>query len=321
MKVTFMGTPSFAVPILRAIYESPHEVIGVVTQPERGRGRGRKPGISPVKELAMKLCLPILQPETTRDGVFIGEVKRMSPDLVVVAAYGRMLTREILDIPPLGCINVHASLLPLYRGAAPIQWAIVNGDKKTGVTIIKMDEGMDTGDILLTQEVKIRDDDTAQSLHETLSRVGAKLAIEAIDQLEKGTIRPVPQDHNKATYAPPLKKEDGLIDWKHGARDIFNRIRGFNPWPGAFTFLKGGQLKIYHGEIVDEEVREAPGTVIQSGSDGVTVATGSGALRLKEIQLEGRRKMSIREFLIGNEIPPGTHLGERMVKWRHGWTR
>jgi methionyl-tRNA formyltransferase len=310
MKVIFMGTPSFAAPILRAIHDSPHDVIGVVTQPDRGRGRGRKPGMSPVKELARELRLPVMQPGTTKDGVFISEVKRMSPDLIVVAAYGRMLTREILDIPPLGCINVHASLLPHYRGAAPIQWAIVNGEEKTGVTIIKMDEGMDTGDILLTQEVAIRDDDTAQSLHETLCRVGAKLVIEAMDQLEKGTIRPVPQDHQKATYAPPLKKEDGLIDWRQGARDILNRIRGFNPWPGAFTFLKGCQLKIYHGEIVAKEVKEAPGTVIQSGAEGVTVATGNGALLLKEVQLEGRRRMSIHEFLIGNEISPGTQLAK-----------
>lgn len=309
MKVIFMGTPSFAVPILRAIHDSSHNVIGVVTQPDRGRGRGRKLGMSPVKELAVELRLPVIQPGTTRDGVFVGEVKRMSPDLIVVAAYGRMLTREILDIPPLGCINVHASLLPYYRGAAPIQWAIVNGDKRTGVTIIKMDEGMDTGDILLTQEVEIRDDDTAQSLHETLCRVGAKLVVEAMDRLEKGTIRPVPQDHQKATYAPPLKKEDGIIDWKQGSRDILNRIRAFNPWPGAFTFLKGSQLKIYHGEIVTKEVRDAPGTVIQSGSKGVTVATGKEALLLQEVQLEGRRRMSIHEFLIGNEIAPGTRLG------------
>ena len=309
MRVIFMGTPSFAVPILRAIHKSNHEVIGVVTQPDRPRGRGRKLGISPVKELAMGLCLPVMQPETTKDEVFIGEVKRMLPELIVVAAYGRILTRDLLDIPPLGCINIHASLLPKYRGASPIQWAVVNGERKTGITIMKMDEGMDTGGILLAQEVEIGDEDTAQSLHDRLAQVGASLIIKAMDQLDKGTLRPIPQNHRKATYAPPLKKEDGLIDWSQDARDIFNRIRGFNPWPGAFTYLKGLRIKIFSGEIINEEVGERAGEVVQSGSEGVKVTTGKGSFLIKEVQLEGRKRMSIREFLIGNEIPPGTQMG------------
>jgi len=309
MRVIFMGTPSLAVPILRAIHESKHEVIGVVTQPDRPRGRGRKVGISPIKELAMGLRLPIMQPETTREEVFIVEVSRMSPDLIVVAAYGRMLTRDLLNIPPLGCINVHASLLPKYRGAAPIQWAIANGERRTGITIIKMDEGMDTGDILLAQEVEIGDDDTAQSLHDRLAQVGANLIIKALDQLNRGTLRPIPQDHREATYAPLLKKEDGLIDWSQDARDIFNRIRGFNPWPGAFTYLRGFKLKIFGAKIIPGEVRERAGKVVQSGPEGVKVTTGKDYLLIKEVQLEGRKRMSIREFLIGNEIPPGTQMG------------
>lgn len=304
-----MGTPSFAVPILRAIHKSNHELIGVVTQPDRLKGRGRKLGISPVKELATGLRPIVMQPQTTKDEAFIGEVKRMSPDLIVVAAYGRMLTRDLLDIPPLGCINVHASLLPKYRGAAPIQWAIVKGERKTGITIMKMDEGMDTGDILLAQEVEIGDEDTAQSLHDRLAQVGASLIIKAMDQLDKGTLRPIPQDHSEASYAPPLKKEDALIDWSQDGREIFNRIRGFNPWPGAFTYLKGLRLKVFSGEIINEEVREAPGKVVQSGSEGVKVTTGKGSLLIKEVQLEGRKRMPIHEFLVGNEIPPGTQMG------------
>jgi methionyl-tRNA formyltransferase len=309
MKVIFMGTPSFAVPTLRAIHESNHELIGVVTQPDKPRGRGRKLGISPVKELAMGLRLPIMQPETTRDEAFIEEVNRMSPDLIVVAAYGRMLTRELLDLPPHGCINVHASLLPKYRGAAPIQWAIVNGERRTGVTVMKMDEGMDTGDILLTQEVGITDTDTAQSLHDKLAQVGAGLVINALDGVERGTIRPAPQENSMASYAPPLKKEDGLIDWSRAAREIYNRIRGLDPWPGAFTYLRGSRLKVFSGEVIDEEVRDRPGKVVQSEPEGVKVSTGTGFLVIEEVQLEGRKRMPIREFLIGNEIPPGTQLG------------
>ena len=304
-----MGTPAFGVPILRAIHMSNQDLIGVVTQPDRPRGRGRKLGISPVKELAMGFGLSVLQPQTTKDETFIMEVKRMSPDLIVVAAYGRMLTRDLLNIPALGCINVHASLLPKYRGAAPIQWTIVNGERKTGSTIMKMDEGMDTGDILLTQEVEIGDEDTAQSLHDRLAQVGASLIIKAMDQLDRRTLRPIPQDESKASYAPPLKKEDGLIDWGQDARDIFNRIRGFDPWPGAFTYLKELRLKIFSGQIIDEEVREVPGKVVQSGSEGVKVTTGKGSLLIKEVQLEGRKRMPIHEFLIGNEMPPGTQLG------------
>ncbi|UCD72253.1 MAG: methionyl-tRNA formyltransferase [Syntrophobacterales bacterium] len=309
MRVIFMGTPFFALPILRAIHRNNHEVIGVVTQPDRPRGRGRKLGISPVKELAMGLRLPIMQPETPKDQVFIAEVRRKSPELIVVAAYGQILTRDLLDIPPLGCINVHASLLPKYRGASPIQWAIVNGEGRTGITIMKMDEGMDTGEILLAQEVEIESDDTAQSLHDRLAQVGAGLIIKAMDQLERGSLRPIPQDHREATYAPLLKKEDGLIDWNQDARDIFNRIRGFNPWPGAFTYLKGLRLKIFSGKIINEEIGERPGKVVQSGSEGIKVTAGKGSLLIKEVQLEGRKRMSIREFLIGNEIPPGTQMG------------
>jgi methionyl-tRNA formyltransferase len=309
MKVIFMGTPSFAVPTLRAIHESNHELIGVVTQPDKPMGRGRKLGISPVKELAMGLQLPIMQPETTRDEAFMEEVNRMSPDLIVVAAYGRMLTRELLDLPPHGCINVHASLLPKYRGAAPIQWAIVNGERRTGVTIMKMDEGMDTGDILLTQQVEITDTDTAQSLHDRLAQVGAGLVISALDGVERGTIRPAPQENSMASYAPPLKKEDGLIDWSRAAREIYNRIRGLDPWPGAFTYLRGSRLKVFSGEVIDEEVRDRPGKVVQSEPEGVKVSTGTGFLVIEEVQLEGRKRMPVREFLIGNEIPPGTRLG------------
>jgi methionyl-tRNA formyltransferase len=304
MRVIFMGTPSLAVPILRAVNESNHEIIGVVTQPDRPRGRGRKMGVSPIG-----LRLPIMQPETTKDEAFIAQVKRMSPDLILVAAYGRMLTRDLLDIPPFGSINVHASLLPKYRGAAPIQWAIANGERRTGITVIRMDEGMDTGDILLAEEVEIGDDDTAQSLNDKLARVGVNLIIKAMDQLKSGTLRPIPQEHREATYAPLLKKEDGLIDWGRDARDIFNRIRGFNPWPGAFTYLRGLRFKIFSGKIITGEVRERAGKVVQCEPEGVKVTTGKDYLLIKEVQLEGRKRMSICEFLIGNEIPPGTQMG------------
>jgi len=309
MRVIFMGTPSFAVPILRGVHKSNHEVAGVVTQPDRPKGRRRRLGISPVKELATGLRLPVMQPETTRDEGFIAEVKRMCPDLIVVAAYGRILARDILHIPPLGCINVHASLLPKYRGAAPIQWAIANGESRTGITIIKMDEGMDTGDILLAQEVEIGNDDTAQSLHDKLAQVGANLIIKALDQLNRGTLRFIPQDHREATYAPPLQREDGLIDWSQDAHDIFNRMKGFNPWPGAFTYLKGLRLKIFSAKVITGEIGKKAGEVVQSGSEGIKVTTGKGYLLIKEVQLEDRKRMPIREFLIGNEVPPGTQMG------------
>ena len=299
-----MGTPEFAVPSLRALIEVGENVVAIVTQPDKPRGRGKKLTPPPVREAALKHNIPVFQPEKIKDEPFITAISNFSPDVIAVVAYGKILPKAILDIPPKGCINVHASILPKYRGAAPINWAIINGEKETGITTMLLDEGMDTGDMLLTEKVEIRDDDTASSLHDRLKYIGADLLIKTIKGIKSETIRPIPQDDSQATYAPMLKKEDGRIDWTMKAEEIKNLIRGFFPWPGAYTRWDGKQIKIFKAEV-EAGVKEEPGTVINISTEGIFVATGKGILLIKELQPENKNRMTASEFIKGYRIVKG----------------
>jgi methionyl-tRNA formyltransferase len=305
-RIVFFGTPSFALPTLQSLLMGPDQVVGIVTQPDREKGRGRKVVLSPVKELALRHALVPLQPEKAKEETFQGALRDLQPDLMVVVAYGQILPKSVLRIPKYGAVNVHASLLPKYRGAAPIAWAILKGERETGVTTMVMDEGMDTGDILLQTEVPIGDRETCETLHDRLASLGAQLLLETLEKMKAGNTRSIPQDHSKATYAPPLKKEDGHIDWKKEAKEIDHQIRAFNPWPGAFTKWGDQLLKIYKGETRERVPAGKIGTVIWVGSDFIEVETGKNSYLIKEIQLEGKRRMSIREFLSGRPIPVGT---------------
>jgi methionyl-tRNA formyltransferase len=305
-RIVFFGTPSFALPTLQALFERPDEVVGVVTQPDREKGRGRRVVFSPVKELALRHHLNPLQPERVKEELFQEALRGVQPDIIVVVAFGQILPKSILEIPQYGAINVHASLLPKYRGAAPIAWAILNGEKVTGITTMVMDEGMDTGDILLQAETPIGNEETCETLHDRLASLGAQLLRETLERIKAGNIHPIPQDHSKATYAPPLKKEDGRIHWEKGAKEIDRQVRAFNPWPGAFTKLGDQWLKIYKGEVKERTSTGKAGAVIWVGSDFIEVEAGKDSFRIKEVQLEGRRRMAIRDFLSGHPIPLGT---------------
>lgn len=305
-RIVFFGTPSFALPTLQALLESPDEVVAVITQPDREKGRGRKVVFPPVKELALRRHLTLLQPERVREESFQENLRGLQPDLLIVVAFGQILPGSILRIPKYGAINVHASLLPKYRGAAPIARAILNGEKSTGITTMVMDEGMDTGDILLQVETPIGNEETCETLHDRLALLGGQLLRETLEKIKAGNICPIPQDHSKATYAPPFKKEDGHIDWKKGAVEIGRQVRAFNPWPGAFSKLGNQWLKIYKGEVRERPLTGKPGEVVWVGSDFIEVETGEGAFRIKEVQLEGRRRMTIRDFLSGHPILMGT---------------
>lgn len=305
-RIAFFGTPAFAIPSLKNLFEGPDEIIAVVTQPDREKGRGRKKSPSPVKELALELGLIPLQPQNVKEGAFQETMKRFEPDLLVVVAFGQLLPGALLGIPRFGAVNVHASLLPLYRGAAPIARAILRGERATGVTTMMMDEGMDTGDILMQAEIPIEREDTAETLQEKLSSLGGRLLADTVDKMKAGLIRPLSQDHSKATYAPPLKKEDGRIDWKRSAEEIHLQIRALNPWPVAFTRWNDRLVKIYRGEVRTGESRAAEGSVAWVGSDFIEVRTGSGSLLIREVQPEGKRRMSARDFLSGHRITVGT---------------
>ncbi len=308
MNIIFMGTPGFAIPSLSRLIASDNNILGVVTQPDRPRGRGKKLQPPPVKILALQHGLPVLQPEKVREENFIQWLKSQNPDLIVVVAFGQILSPKILNIPSSGCINLHASLLPDYRGAAPINWALINGEDKTGVTTILINEWMDTGDIFLQRETNIEQEDDALTLSNRLSTLGAKLLLETIIHLKKGTLIPIPQNHSKASYAPALKKDDGRIDWRKNAQAIHNQIRGTLPWPGAFTNLKDKLLKIFKSEVVECEPQGSPGKISQANPEGIKVATGKGYLLLTEIQLQDRKRMKVAEFIKGNPVSIGTVL-------------
>lgn len=305
-RIVFFGTPSFSIPTLQKLLQGPDEVIAIVTQPDREKGRGRKVIPSPVKEFIIHYGIPILQPEKIREEDFQESLRGLHPDLFVVVAYGQILTKPILEIPKFGAVNVHASLLPKYRGAAPIVRAILKGENITGVTTMLMNEGMDTGDVLLQIEIPIREDETGESLHDRLSSAGAQLLMQTVERMKTGMIHPIPQDHSKATYAPPLRKEDGHIDWRKEAEEIGRQVRAFNPWPAAFTDWGGRLLKIYKGEVRKRTSTGKTGAVIWVGLDFIEVETGKYSFMIQEVQLEGKRRMSIRDFLSGHSISVGT---------------
>jgi methionyl-tRNA formyltransferase len=309
LKVVFLGTSQFSCPSLETLLASSHEVMAVVTQPDRPKGRGQKLTFSPVKSLAVARNLPVLQPEKVRDPSSLETLKSLHSDLFAVVAYGQILSPSVLSIPPRGCVNVHASLLPKYRGAAPIARAILGGETRTGVTTMFMDSGMDTGPILLTEVNDIENLDTTGTLHDRLSWIGAHLLVRTLEGLEKGTITPQPQDSSQATYAPKIEKEEGRIAWDTPAWQLFKLLRAFDPQPGAFTLFTGKILKLFRPQIVEEEVREAPGTVARAFADGLLVATSQGYLLVRELQLENRPRMSVAEFLRGYALKPGVNLG------------
>jgi methionyl-tRNA formyltransferase len=307
-----MGTPAFACPSLEALLARGDDpVVGVVCQPDRPRGRGLAMSAPEVKRLAVARGLRVLQPERLSDPGFAAALRDLAPDLIVVAAYGKILPRWILDLPPHGCINVHASLLPRHRGAAPIPWAILAGDATTGVTIMVMNEEMDAGDILLSRSVAIAPEDTTGTLAARLAALGAATLTEAIDGLKAGRLRPTPQPTEGVTFAPRLAREQGRLDWSRPAAELDRVVRAFAPTPGAFTSLAGRLLKIHRARPEALQPDAPPGTVVHAGGDGIVVATGAGALRLLELQLEGRRRLAAREFLAGHPVAVGTCLGER----------
>jgi methionyl-tRNA formyltransferase len=305
-RIIFFGTPNFAIPTLKYLLQGPDGVIAVVTQPDREKGRGRKVIPSPVKELALQHGLTLLQPEKVREEAFQEKMKSLQPELFVVVAYGQILPKSLLKIPKHGAVNVHASLLPKYRGAAPIPWAILKGERLTGVTTMMMDEGMDTGDILLQIEIPIGEEETSETLHDRLALLGAQLLLETVRGMKVGNLHPIPQDHSKATYAPPLKKEDGRIDWSKEAKEIDRQVRAFNPWPGGFTEWNGQLLKIYRGEVRGKKSIGKAGIVAWVGLDFIEVETSKDFFLIKEVQLEGKRRMGVREFISGHPITVGT---------------
>ena len=308
LRIIFMGTPDFAVPPLKALHQSSHDVVVIVTQPDRPKGRGRTITSPAAKNVAEALGYTVIQPLDIRSEVFEKLIKEVAPDLIVVVAYGKILPKNILSLPKIGTINIHASLLPKYRGPAPIQWAIINGEKKTGVTTMFMDDGLDTGDILLSSEIEIAPNDTSATLHDRLSVLGGNLLMKTLAAIEAGELKPIPQDHARATHSTLLKKKDGHIDWKKPAEKLDAFIRGMSPWPGAFTFYRTRRLNIFSAWPVSTDTAEKPGTVIKSFPDELRVATGQGALSITEIQGASGKRLQIKEFLRGCKITPGTVL-------------
>lgn len=310
MRIVFFGTPEFAVPSLRALVSGHDEVVGVVCQPDRPAGRGQHLAAPPVKGAAQAVHVPILQPHKIRTPEFLQQLRNWAPDLIVVVAYGRILPTTILELPPRGCVNVHASLLPQYRGAAPMQWAILNGDERTGVTIMQMSEEMDAGDILLQRETLIGADESLPALHDRLAALGAAALMEGLEQLRNGTLKPQQQDPALVTFAPMIRKEDGRIDWSRPAPEIARRVRAFDPWPSAYTALHGKRLKICRARPGDRAsgAAETPGTVKGIG-DVIRVACGEGDLLIDELQLEGRKQLRASELSRSGHLEIETQLG------------
>ena len=309
MKIVFMGTPDFAVGALEALVEAGHEVVAVVTQPDKPKGRGKEMQQTPVKACALKHNIEVFQPVKIKTPEAVEVLKGYGADLFVVAAFGQILSKEILDMPKFGCVNIHASLLPKYRGAAPIQWAILDGEKETGVTIMQMNEGLDTGDMLTKVIVPIEDTDTGESLFDKLAEAGAKLLIETIPQIEAGTLHPEAQDDSLSTYAKMIKKEMGLIDWKKEAVVLERLVRGMNSWPSAYTHFNGKTLKVWEAGVELKEAKAEPGTVVEVTKNSIKVQTGQNLLVLKQIQLEGKKRMDVASFLLGYKVEVGTVLG------------
>lgn len=306
-----MGTPDFSVPTLQSLIDSKHQVIAVVTQPDKPKGRGNEMSFPPVKEKALQYEIPIFQPVKVREEPFINTLKELNPDAIVVIAFGQIIPKSILDLPKYGCINIHASLLPKLRGAAPIQWAIINGEEETGITTMFMAEGLDTGDMLLKTVVPIEKEETGGSLHDKLSVIGGDLILETLEQLENGTAIRIKQDDKLSNYVGTLNKSLGNIDFSKPAKEIERLIRGLNPWPSAYTFLNGKMLKIWRASVIEKEYTSQTGVVVEVTKDEVIVKTGEGALAFKELQLEGKKRMTTDAFLRGYTIVEGTKFSNQ----------
>ena len=302
MRIVFMGSSEFAVPSLKKLLDNGYDIAAVITQPDREKGRGKKISATPVKILAQELKLDVFQPERINKTESIEKLKTYKADIFVVVAFGQILKEEILNMTPFGAINVHASLLPSYRGAAPIHWAIVNGEKKTGVTTMFLDKGMDTGDMIYRHEIEIKDTDSVGTLHDALKELGADLLIKTLRDIEKGIAPRIAQDDETSSYAPIIKKEDEKINWQRSAQDIYNHIRGFSPWPGTYTLLKDKRLKIYRAGIERAEVEAIPGKVLAADKNGILVATRDNAIRIFELQPEGKARMAASDFIRGYNV-------------------
>lgn len=328
MRIVFMGTPDFSVPVLEALIGSRHQVVAVVTQPDKPKGRGKEIQMSPVKKTALHYGLTVYQPVRARDAAFIQEMQALKPDVMVVIAFGQILSKEFLEVPVHGCINIHASLLPKYRGSAPVQWAVINGERETGITTMMMDEGIDTGDMLEKQSILLDEKETGGSLFDRLSQLGGGLILSTLDKLEAGTLKRTPQNHEEATYVKKISKSFGEIDWNMEATAIERLIRGLNPWPSAYTWLNGKMLKLWEAKVLpaDEEEKSVAGEAAgahsagarEQGNAGVIVAalasglqiqTGSGILNITSLQLEGKKRMDTAAFLRGFPVQAGMRLG------------
>ncbi len=310
MKIIFMGTPDYAALALEALLEAGHEVTAVVTQPDRAKGRSGQVQCTPVKECAVRHGIAVLQPVRVKAPEAVEELKKYEADVYVVAAFGQILSKEILALPRFGCVNIHASLLPKYRGAAPINQCIIDGEQETGVTIMQMDAGIDTGDILTQKKVIIEDKETAETLFDKLSQAGAALIVETLPMIERGEITPVKQDESLAGYVKMMDKSRGKIDWASDAVSIERLVRGLNPWPSAYTSCQGKTVKIWRSDVVVAEAAQQPGTIVSVGKDFFDLACGSGNLRIYELQLEGKKRMDTKSFLLGNPWKAGMLLGE-----------
>lgn len=311
MRIVFMGTPDFSVPALEALVEGGHEVVAAITQPDKPKGRGKAVLMTPVKEKAMELGIPVYQPVKVRGPEFVEKLRQMEPDAIVVVAFGQILPKSILEIPRYGCVNIHASLLPKYRGAAPIQWAVIDGERESGVTTMFMNEGLDTGDMLEKEAVTLDPKETGGSLHDKLSAIGGRLILSTLKGLEDGTLKGTPQTDEGTCYAKMLKKSLGDIDWTMDAAAIERLIRGLNPWPSAYTCLHGKTLKIWDGDVLEREYGVEPGTVAEVAKDRLVVQTGQGSLAIRSLQLEGKKRMDAGDFLRGYAVEAGTRLERR----------
>ena len=311
MRIVFMGTPDFSVPALEALVEGGHEVVAAITQPDKPKGRGKAVLMTPVKEKAMELGIPVYQPVKVREPEFVEKLRQMEPDAIVVVAFGQILPKSILESPRYGCVNIHASLLPKYRGAAPIQWAVIDGERESGVTTMFMNEGLDTGDMLEKEAVTLDPKETGGSLHDKLSAIGGRLILSTLKGLEDGTLKGTPQTDEGSCYAKMLKKSLGDIDWTMDAAAIERLIRGLNPWPSAYTCLHGKTLKIWDGDVLEREYGVEPGTVAEVAKDRLVVQTGQGSLAIRSLQLEGKKRMDAGDFLRGYAVEAGTRLERR----------
>lgn len=310
MRAVFMGTPDIAAEVLKSLLTSKHEIVAVVTQPDRPKGRGKELAKSPVKVVAEEHGIPVFQPEKVKASESVARLKELNPDVILVVAFGQILSKEILEFPKYGCINVHASLLPEYRGAAPIQWAVIDGKEKTGITIMRMDEGIDTGDMICTEEVVITPEETGGSLHDKLAAIGGPLLLRAMEQVEAGTAVYTPQNHEEHTYAKMLRKDLGRLDFTKSAVELERLIRGLNPWPSAYTYWGEKTLKFWSASVSYEEFEICPCGTLVSTKDGMLwIMTGNGVLQVRELQPEGKRRMTTEEFLRGYPLLPGLVFG------------